>query len=517
MRRQLQSCLKTTGFDPGTPDGLFGPRTRAAVRAWQAAQGREGIEAAGYFAERETDALLEACRTTGPEPLCTGQTGSGCWMEVVDQPGCHVWNENPQLEETVTWSGRCVDGKVSGRGRAVWRFREDGVSKSSWGEGSYLDGKSGDGHWVIQTSDGEVWEGPEVGGETHGLWVKRGSGGVVTNCQRNGEQADRGRCVAPADGEMQTVQRVEIRSGPGDDYERLGALQTEARVTVRGEAGGWLLVEAPDGRKGFVRAAALALAGPAQEVGATFHDCDVCPEMVVVPAGSYMMGSPSSESRRDGDEGPVHEVTMAASFAVGKYEVTFDEWDACVSAGGCFAYRPDDRGWGRGRRPVIHVSWEEAKGYVRWLSGTTGYGYRLLSESEWEYVARAGTTTPFHFGSTISTDQANYDGNYTYGSGREGEYRKRTVPVGSFPANEFGLHDVHGNVWEWVEDCWHGDYRGTPSDGSAWTSGGDCSRRVLRGGSWNDDPWLLRSALRNRNDAGFRNDDVGFRVARTLD
>ena len=195
------------------------------------------------------------------------------------------------------------------------------------------------------------------------------------------------------------------------------------------------------------------------------------------------MGSPSSERERYDNEGPQHRVTIIDAFAVGKYEVTFEEWDACVSAGGCGGYRPDDEGWGRGRRPVINVSWEDAQRFVEWLREETGEPYRLLSEAEWEYVARAGTSTPFHTGGTISTSQANYDGNYTYGNGREGEYRERTVPVGSFGANAFGLHDVHGNVWEWVEDCWNDSYRGAPSDGSAWERG-DCSSRVYRGGSW---------------------------------
>ena len=182
----------------------------------------------------------------------------------------------------------------------------------------------------------------------------------------------------------------------------------------------------------------------------------------------------------------MHRVRIAEPFAVGVYEVNgaFAEWDACVSDGGCGGYRPDDEGSGRGRRPVVNVNWKDAQSYVRWLSRKTGKRYRLLSESEWEYVARAGTSGPFHYGKTLSTVQANYDGRYTYGSGRKGEYRRGTVPVGSFPANAFGLHDVHGNVREWVDDCWHGDYRGAPADGSAWTSGGECSRRVLRGGSW---------------------------------
>ncbi len=140
----------------------------------------------------------------------------------------------------------------------------------------------------------------------------------------------------------------------------------------------------------------------------------------------------------------------------------------------------------------------------------------MLTESEWEYVARAGTTGPFHFGSTISTAQANYNGLFTYGSGRPGEARDRTVPVGSFPANDFGLHDVHGNVWEWVEDCWHEGYTGAPTDGSAWLSSEDCGKRVLRGGSWFNRSWSIRSAIRVGSPAGNRNFGDGFRIARTL-
>ena len=226
------------------------------------------------------------------------------------------------------------------------------------------------------------------------------------------------------------------------------------------------------------------------EAGHEFQDrnCGECPEMVVVGSGSYVMGSPYGEEGRDGDEGPRHEVRIGKMFAVGKYEVTFAEWDACVAGGGCGGYRLDDEGWGRGDRPVINVSWEDARAYVSWLSRETGVSYRLLSEAEWEYVARGGTEGPFHYGGTITTDKANYDGSYTYGSGREGVYREKTMAVGRFPGNDFGLHDVHGNVWEWVEDCWHVDYEGAPEDGSAWVTGGDCSRRVLRGGSWLSKP-----------------------------
>lgn len=245
-----------------------------------------------------------------------------------------------------------------------------------------------------------------------------------------------------------------------------------------------------------------------------FQDCAECPKMVVVPAGNFMMGSPANERSRDHDEGPQHRVTISHPFAVGKFEVTFSEWDACVAGGGC-SDKPGDEGWGRGRRPVINVSWDDAKAYVSWLSGKTGEAYRLLSEAEWEYAARAGTTTPFSTGRTITTAQANFDGNYTYNGSRQGRYRQETVTVGSFSANRFGLYDMHGNVWEWVEDCWNENYRGAPNDGSYRISG-NCSLRVLRGGAWSIAPWGLRSAIRLRGITGHRLNFSGFRVARTL-
>ena len=270
--------------------------------------------------------------------------------------------------------------------------------------------------------------------------------------------------------------------------------------------------------------------------GKEFQDCDTCPKMVAVPPGTFLMGSPASEKERFDFEGPQYQVTISNPFAVGKYEVTREQFEKFVeatghdaSSSGCYAYRENDgwqlrkqRSWrkpGFGQNkdhPVECVNWDDAQAYVQWLSKETGQGYRLLTESEWEYVARAGTSGPFHFGSTISTDQANYDGNYIYGSGPKGIYRGNTVSVGSFPANRFGLHDVHGNVWEWVEDCWHENYGGAPLDGGAWVTGGDCGFRMLRGGSWSNYPWNLRSAFRLRNETGVRDSTVGFRVARTL-
>ena len=242
-----------------------------------------------------------------------------------------------------------------------------------------------------------------------------------------------------------------------------------------------------------------------RQPGRRFKDCSGCPELVVVPAGSFVMGSPPAEVGRDDDEGPPHQVRIGYSLAVGVHEVTFAEWDACTAAGGCNGYRPNDRGWGRGRRPVINVSWEDAQAYVQWLSRKTGKRYRLLSEAEWEYVARAGTKTPFHVGQTLSPAQANYNG----------ARRQRTVAVGSFAANSYGLRDVHGNVDEWVQDCWNNSYARAPSNGSAWTKG-DCSGRVLRGGSWDSGPRNLRSADRDWTAASYRSFRTGFRVARTF-
>ena len=248
-----------------------------------------------------------------------------------------------------------------------------------------------------------------------------------------------------------------------------------------------------------------------------FKECSVCPEMVVVPAGEFMMGAPESEEGSDDDERPQHQVKIAKPFAVGRFAVTFDEWDACVADAGCRRFRPSDRGWGRGRRPVINLWWDDAKIYVRWLSDKTGRSYRLLSEAEREYVTRAGTTTPFWWGSSLSTDRANYDGDFTYPfvGGAKGVYRGKTLPVDCFEPNPWGLYQVHGNAYEWVEDCWHPNYEGAPTDGSAWTKP-DCDRHVLRGGAWNFASWHLRAASRGSVASAVNLLPISLRVARTL-
>jgi formylglycine-generating enzyme required for sulfatase activity len=238
--------------------------------------------------------------------------------------------------------------------------------------------------------------------------------------------------------------------------------------------------------------------------------------MVVLPAGHFTMGSLVGEEGRENHEGPQRTVTIGKPFAVGKFEVTFAEWDECVAAGGC-KYRPADKGWGRGRRPVINVSWDDiTREYLPWLSHKTGKPYALLTEAEWEYAARAGTTTPFSTGHTIANHEANFNGGFTSDGRAKGVYRDKTTEVGSFNANTFGLHDMHGNLWEWVQDCWKDNYVDSPIDGSVWTTQ-ECRLRVLRGGSWNFYPEHLRSAARLKARQDIRFNFFGFRVARKLD
>jgi len=322
-------------------------------------------------------------------------------------------------------------------------------------------------------------------------------------------------CISARIGELKAAQAVAAQAAEG----KKRAEEVAARAKSEAERQRLAMLEQQrqdEARKAAETVAARnrSEAASATAPGTVFRDCPDCPEMVVVPAGQFTMGSLANEPQRDSDEAQVR-VSIARPFAVGKFAVTFDEWDACVAGGGCNGYRPDDRRWGRGTRPVINVNWDDAKAYTAWLSKKTGKTYRLPSEAEREYVARAGTTTPFWWGTTISTAQANYDGSHTYGGGAKGEFRGRTMPVDSFKANPWGLYNVHGNVWEWTEDCWNDTNTGNPGDGRARTSG-DCSRRVVRGGSWGYFPQFLRSANREGDTPDDRSDSFGFRLARTL-
>ena len=244
----------------------------------------------------------------------------------------------------------------------------------------------------------------------------------------------------------------------------------------------------------------------------SFKECVDCPEMVVLSAGQFVMGSPDTEKGHNVNESPQHVVTIGKAFAVSKFETTFAEWDACVAYGDCDPHIGDN-GWGnsipRGQRPVISVNWYDAKRYVAWLSRMTGKPYRLLSEAEWEYAARAGTQMAYYWGDEVDNENANCE---TCGS----RWETGTAPIGSFPPNAFGLYDMLGNVWEWVEDCYHDNYIGAPVDGSEWTMGGDCNLRVEKGGSWSYGSEMLRAAVHERDPPGSRYSTSGFRVARTL-
>ena len=245
------------------------------------------------------------------------------------------------------------------------------------------------------------------------------------------------------------------------------------------------------------------------EPGAILRDCDECPEMVVVPAGTFRMGDLSGGG--DVDEGPVRTVELPRHFALARYETTFAEWDACVAAGACRA-GVSDIGLGRDRRPVILVTWRDAKDYADWLAHVAGKAYRLPSEAEWEYAARAGSGTRFPWGDEVGRGHANCE---ECGVPWEDP---RTAPVGSFPANPFGIHDMVGNVYEWVADCGRDSYEGAPSDGSAQGPvDGSCMWRMMRGGSWCSLPRASRPANRVRVPDVFHDVHVGFRVARSLD
>ncbi len=345
--------------------------------------------------------------------------------------------------------------------------------------------------------------------------------------------------IQELDLELVALKNANLRSGPSTSRSKLALIGRGSRVNVTGAKGDWYRVVLADGRAGWVwnpllgespppaRRVAAATGGRAKRYrpGESFKDCGVCPEMVAVPPGSFVMGSPPGEKGRGDGEGPRRRVTIAGAIGVGKYEVTFAEWDACRADGGCNGHLPDDRGWGRGRRPVIGVSWRDAAAYVAWLARTTGKPYRLPSEADWEYAARAGTATAHFWGAhrngacmfaNVHDRSGNRLESLSEGPIRCDDGRVRTAPVGTYSVNRFGLHDVLGNVWEWVADCWRPDHEGAPHDGAARVDD-ECDRRVLRGGSWRSAPNTIRSAARRAGRVGDRDETVGFRVIRGLE
>jgi formylglycine-generating enzyme required for sulfatase activity len=295
--------------------------------------------------------------------------------------------------------------------------------------------------------------------------------------------------------------------------------KADSKVVASLQQPGAPVAPPPDApREAEVRRAAPA-AEAAGDGGQVFRECETCPEMVVVPGGSTLVGSSAQEPARQPMEWTPHELAIPAAFAVGRYHVTFDEWDACVADGGCSNWRPGDFGWGRGRRPVIFVSWRDAKAYVAWLSAKTGASYRLLSEGEWEYAARGCRSarcpaTPFWFGETIKPEIANYDARFSYAGSPKAQPRRRTVPVESGQANGFGLVNIVGNVRQWTEDCWSPSPDPPPNGAPRLT--GDCNARSVRGGGWSDEPKDLRTAARGWQPVDDRLPQLGFRVARDL-
>jgi len=235
--------------------------------------------------------------------------------------------------------------------------------------------------------------------------------------------------------------------------------------------------------------------------GSVFRDCPECPEMVVIPKGDFRMGDLSGDGRYD--ELPVHRVHIGYRLAVGRFEVTNEEWNACVAVRGCLTYVADD-GFLREKHPVVNVSWNNAQAYLRWLSARTGKKYRLLSESEWEYAARGDTGTKYHFGDRLEDFHANYK-----------KLFNRTTPVGNYQPNAFGLYDMHGNAFEWTQDCYQDSYNGVPTNGTA-NKGPNPCRRVVRGGDWGTSADAVRAARRIGFDPNYRFNGNGFRVARRL-
>ncbi len=329
---------------------------------------------------------------------------------------------------------------------------------------------------------------------------------------------------APAEEAPAPIEAIDI--GPSSDFEitvtRSGEVVpgpaepavSDEGVLAQGAVSASLdaAAGAPDTEDDAMAALVASVTTPAS--AEVFRDCDACPDMARLPAGAFQMGAPASEPARQPTEGPVRDIAIASPFAMGVHEVTFEEWAACVEGGGCRAYQPYDHGWGRGARPVVNVSYEDAQDYVAWLSKKTGATYRLPTEAEWEYAARAGSAAPFATGVAITTDQANFNGEYPY-IGDAGTFRKRTTPAASFAPNAFGLYDMNGNVWEWTADCWRETHASAPEDGSA--IGGSCAHRVLKGGAWNTGGWRLRAGHRIGKEATSREFDNGFRVVRDLD
>ena len=423
-----------------------------------------------FLPARQSLFLLDACFGGLAGVVPQSSSSRDLRIEQLAQPGHHVMSAGTENEQTIAsdhWGGSLftralIDG-LRGDADAATDFERDGIISltelKSYVQNRVLHERELAG-WIYQIT-------PQV------------------------------RDLRVNSGEFFFLAKHAPRSVQSDIGSGGASTQAMGGETTGTDAGGTDIAQAPVlGQEPEISQMSLP------EVLSTFRDCEQCPEMVSVPAGVFYMGSPENEDGRDYDEGPLRRVEVAP-FSIGKYEVTFSEWDACVEAGGC-SYRPDDNWWGREHRPVINVSWEDIKEYLAWLASITSKDYRLPSEAEWEHAARAGTTTRYAYGDTISIREANYE-----------KAIAKTVEVGSYPPNQFGLHDVHGNVWEWVEDRWHETYENAPFHSIAWIDGNE-NRRVIRGGSWSAIARVTRSASRYGREPAYRSTNGGFRVARSV-
>ncbi len=555
-RMRVQRGLAALGYDGGPADGMFGPRTRSAIGEWQQAK---GLEATGYLSRDEAEVLAAA---SAESPLS---------IEGAPQPTPTPTLTTPQPEATpddvqqTIVRDRYVMGIEAAHGAGeyakvltfVEKLRElggelplavgyhQGVAYQELGRDEeaiqvlnrylarYLQetGERGEHYQEVQKRLLALEDRVDAEGERYEHARTAGTAAAWGEYLKDYPQ---GRYAAEA-------RRSQAQAQDDEAYERARQADTPASY-------GAYLREYPTGRHAADARRLQAAAERREEAerlrpGKRFRDCAECPELVVVAAGTYMMGSPASEEGRYDDEGPRHRVTIGEPFAVGVYEVTRGEYGRFVATtgrgpgGSCWEWYGEwkevsGRSWRNpgyaqtDRHPVACVSWNDAVAYVRWLSRKTGESYRLLSEAEWEYAARAGTRTARYWGES-SASQCRYGNGADQALKRQDSEWKwivaecddryhHTAPVGSYEANEYGLYDVLGNLWEWTADCWNGSYAGAPSDGRAWEKG-ECGRRVARGGSWLDTPWDLRAAFRNWDGTGNRDSNFGFRVARTLD
>ena len=511
----------------GILDGRFDESFRAALRRWQTSR---GDTATGYLTRGQAVVLM------------------GLGREVEERKRDDAAFSRAKAADTVASYTRYLTEYPNGRHvvearrlREAAREREERRKATAPAEVEKALGLTYEQKRLVQY--GLVSKGHEIG-EVDGVLGRRTRAAIRSHQGREG-LAQTGYLTAELSRAMQALGRRHVEKVRAErerrERERLTREKAERERLAREKAERERLAQEKVERERRKRERALL------EPGRRFRDCEGswCPELVVVPAGRYMMGTSALDSG-GADERPRHRVTIAKPFAVGVMEVTRGQWRRFVeetghpTVGVCGTYEGDEwkgrsgRSWRNpgfsqtDEHPVVCVSWEDAKSYVRWLSGKTGEHYRLLSESEWEYVARAGTTTSRYWGPGSGVIQCRHaNGADRTLKGRYGDWKRavapcrdrhvHTSPVGSYEKNGFGLYDVLGNVWEWVEDCSSPDYRGAPSDGRAWTAGGDCSRRALRGGAWNEVPGVLRSMYRHWVIADGYSSTIGFRVARTLD